>query len=245
MVSLRELSFRLKDFFRFSRQELSGLALAVVVTGFVFSFRDWGTKHFDLVVGLSNFFLMIIIAAISLVFRTGCQKIYALGEGYLVQFKVWLVGLGIMLVLTFLSFGSVPLVLVGSVVASLMVKQRLGEFRYGFSYGNNAMIGAWGVLGNMILAIFFAIGVFYRPESYFFSKGLLLNMIMGFLALLPLPQLDGLKIFFGSRFLYFLLLFAVILNGVLLYSRTKIGLIAAVIIGVTYGIIYLLIRSEK
>ena len=150
-----------------------------------------------------------------------------------------------MVVVGFLSVGFLPLILVGGVVTSFMVKQRLGEFRYGFSYIDNAIISFWGVIGNMIMAIIFAVGLFAFPQSYFFSKGLILNLMMGFCALLPFPQLDGLKIFFGSRVLYFLGIGMVLLASVLLLTRSKLGLIMAIAIGSITGIVYMLKGSEK
>jgi hypothetical protein len=245
MVSAKELQSRIKDFFNFSWQEISGLIAAVLLTGFIFSFRDWGDTSFDFIVGLYHLFAVFVIAGLSFAFRISCQKIFALSQGYKAEFKVWWVGLVIMIVVGFLSVGFLPLILVGGVVTSFMVKQRLGEFRYGFSYIDNAVISFWGVIGNMIAAIIFAVGLFAFPQSYFFSKGLILNLMMGFCALLPLPQLDGLKIFFGSRVLYFLAIGTVLLASVLLLTRSKLGLIMAIVIGSIAGIVYVLKGSEK
>ncbi|MBU0457736.1 MAG: hypothetical protein KKD75_06345 [Nanoarchaeota archaeon] len=244
MVSFDELKARVKEFLRFSKQEFVGLLVAIVVTGFIFSFRDWGDESFSLVIGLTNLLLVFIIAAISFFFRLSCQKVYALSQGYKAEFKVWWVGLIIALVIALISAGRIPLVIIGSVIASFMIKQRLGEYRYGFSHSQNGVIAFWGILGNMILALIFATGLFIFPQSYFFSKGLLLNLIMGFCSLLPLPQLDGLKIFFGSRTWYFIGIGTVLLAAILLLSRTKVGLIIAIFIGATSGIIAILIGSE-
>jgi hypothetical protein len=245
MTSQQELQARVKEFYKFEKQEWVGLLIAIIVTAFIFSFRDWGDEFFDLVVGLTNLFLMLIITALTFTFRISCQKIYALGQGYKVRFKVWNLGLIIALVITFLSFGTLPLVLVGSAVAALMIKQRLGEFRYGFSYLDNAIISFWGILGNLILATLFAVGGFFFPYNYFFSKGLILNLVMAFCSLIPAPQLDGLNIFFGSRNLYYFAIGLVLVIGVILLTGTKIGLILTILIGAVTGIYYILKGSEK
>ena len=244
MVSWNELLSRWKEFLRFNKQEISGLVFAILVTGFVFSFRDWGEDQFSVAIGLSNLGLLCIAAGISFFFRVACQKLYALSQGYDAQFKVWWLGLLIMLIVSFFSFGLVPLVLIGTVVTSLRVKQRLGEFRYGFSYGENSTISLWGVMGNLIAGILFAIGLHFLPQSYFFYKGLLLNLVMAFFAMIPLPQLDGLKIFFGSKGVYFFVFGTVILAAVLLLSRTTIGLVSAIVIGSIMGIAYIAVMSE-
>ncbi|MBU0470712.1 MAG: hypothetical protein KKA62_02065 [Nanoarchaeota archaeon] len=244
MVSTKELAARVKDFLRFSRQERLSLIAAILVTALIFSFRDWGEESFNLIIGMKNLFLLIIIAALTFFFRLACQKTYALSHGYKAEFKLWWLGLGIAAVIGFLSLGRLPLVLIGTVVASFMVRQRLGEFRYGFSHKENALIASWGIFGNLILAVFFAVGVLVFPQSYLFNKGLILNLIMALCSLIPLPQLDGLQIYFGSRALYFIILFSVALTTVLLLTKTKIGLIIAVVLGALVGILAILISSE-
>lgn len=245
MVSKQEFSARIKEFLRFSRQETTGLILAIILTGFIFSFRDWGVDKFDLALGLQHLTLVIIVAAISIFFRITCQKMYALSQGYNAEFNIWWSGLLIMLIVAFISLGRLPVILVGTVVSSLMVKQRLGEFRYGFSYKDNAMIALWGLYGNLIAALLFAVGLHSLPQSYFFAQGLVLNLVMAFFSLLPLPQLDGLQIYFGSRNMYYLGIALVLLAGLLLLTKTTAGLITAIVIGSLIAIVYILISSEK
>ncbi len=245
MVSFKEFRSRVRDFYRFSPQEISGILAAAVITAFIFSFRDWGEEQLDVAKGFLNLLAMGILALLSFAFRLSCQKWYALAEGYKAEFKVWWTGIIISLVVAFISAGKIPLILAGTMMVSFMVKQRLGEFRYGFSYWNNAMISYWGILGNLILALLLAIGHYFAPESYFFSKGLLLNLVMAFLALLPLPQLDGLAILFGSRKIYLAGIFLVLLAAVLLLTGTLPGLLLAVFIGLAYAAVYLAIGSEK
>ncbi|MBI2146076.1 hypothetical protein HYU22_01915 [Candidatus Woesearchaeota archaeon] len=245
MVSRRELRARVQDFFTFSRQEITGLVFAILITTFIFSFRDWGEEQFEAAIGLQHFVLVLLIVLVSVLFRISCQKIYGLAEGYNAEFKVWWAGLAIALVLAFISNGRLSVVFIGTMSVAFMVKQRLGEFRYGFSYWNNGVIAYWGILGSVIMAILFALGLYFLPQSYFFYKGLIFNLIMALSSLVPLPQLDGLQVFFGSRALYFIALGLVLLTGVLLLSRTALGLVLAVFVGVVYGVIYYLIGSEK
>ncbi|HLD00626.1 MAG TPA: hypothetical protein VJC39_02685 [Candidatus Nanoarchaeia archaeon] len=246
MVSSSELRARIKDFFTFSKPEIGGLALAIVVTAFIFSFRDWGSgDYFDLALGLRNLLVMILITGITFLFRLSLQKTYALREGYKSEFKVWLAGLVIALVVAFMSLGIIPLVLVGGLTSALMIRQRLGEFRYGFSLGDGAVISIWGICANIVLAILFAIGAYISPESYFFSKGLMLNLIMAFCSLLPFPQLDGLNLFFGSRNLYYTSIVMTVLAAILLLTKTKIGLIISVVVTLVVALVLILITSEK
>ncbi len=242
MVKGEELKARIKDHFRFEKQEVSFLIPAVLLTAFIFSFRDWGETQLDLALGLRNFFLVLIIAALSFVARLSWQKIFALKEGHKAEFKGWWAGLIIALVVAFLTAGRLPLVLIGGIVASFMVRQRLGEFRYGFSYFDNALISFCGIAANLVLALLFSLGLYFFPENYFFTKGLWLNWIMALCAALPLPQLDGLNIYFGSRPLYYFTLAVVAVFGILLLTQTQLGLILAVFITAIAGVVLALIE---
>ncbi|HLC88666.1 MAG TPA: hypothetical protein VJG49_01385 [Candidatus Nanoarchaeia archaeon] len=245
MVSLLELYARIKEELRFSWEETSGLIVAVLVTGFIFSFRDWGGDQFNLIIGIKNLLSVVLLAAVAFFFHCSCQKIYGLSAGHKVEFKLWWTGIMIALVLAFLTMGRLPLILVGGVTVSFMVRHRLGEFRYGPSWRANGLIAVWGILGNLILAVFFALGLYLLPQSYFFEKGLFLNLVMAGCGLIPLPKLDGLMILFSSRIIYSLTFFTVLLAAVSLATGTKIGLIITIVVGGLAGAIALLVGSEK
>ncbi len=245
MTSQKELLSRLKDFFTFTSQERNSLALAVLVMAFIFSFRDWGEEVFSLSTGLRHFFLMLLVVAIGIFFRLSCQKIYALSNGYQAEFKVWWMGIAISLVLAFLTLGKVPSVILGGITSTFMTRQRLGEFRYGHSYWQSGIISLWAVYSSLILAILFAVGKFALPESYFFSKGVFFNLIMAFCAVLPLPQLEGLQVFFAARWMLGFAFILIALASVLLLTNTLVGLVIAITGGAVIGIFYLLISSGK
>jgi Zn-dependent protease len=245
MVSYKEKQARIQEFFRFSRQEVLGIVAAVLITAFVFSFRDWGIEQFNAITGLRNLLIMIIIVAITFIVRLSIQKMNGLTEGYKADFKVWWSGLGVALILAFVSLGKIPLALIGTMANSFMVKQRLGEFRYGFSYGDNAAIASIGVFVNLGLATLAAVGLYFLPNSYIFSKSLILNMVMATTSLIPVRQMDGLHIFFGNRNGYFILLGLVPIFWLLLLSKTRIGLVIGVIVITLLTIFGMLRSSDK
>lgn len=245
MVSRQELQARIQEFFRFEKEELSGIGAAILITAFIFSFRDWGQETFNVVMGLRHLVTMVFVAALAFFFRISCQKIYGLSQGYKASFKIWWIGLVVSLVIGFASLGWITLVLAGGIVSSFMVRQRLGEFRYGFSYSQNAVLALWGIIGNLIMATLLAAGFYFYPENYFFQKGVLFNIVMAFCSLLPLPSLEGLTIFFGSRLTYGIAIISTVLTSILLLTQTKIGLLITIIVSSLIGIVYILISSEK
>jgi hypothetical protein len=249
MVSWEENVARVKQYLRYDWQETIGLAAAVLLSGFLFAMYQKGGS-FDIFTGIRNFVYVVIIAAVSFLFRTGFQKFYALSQGHYAKFKVWWAGLLASLVIAFvtatLSNGRfvIPLLLIGGTSVSFMTRIRLGEFRYGISMWVNSMIGYWAVIGHLIMAILFAIGVQISPDSYFFNTGVIFNLIGAACAVLPIPQLDGPSIFFGMRGMYYLAWILIALAAVLLLTKTLFGLLFAIIVGAIYGGIIQLIGSE-
>ena len=244
MVSFKELVARIGKYFRFSQQELIGLIVGTLVVGFIFSFRNWGDGGFDLLLGLRNFSVVVLAAGLSLFGRVACQKIYALSIGYQMEFRTWWVGLGIMLVLVFLSAGYLTLVLAGGAWLAFMTRQRLGSFRYGHNYEEQAIVGLWGILGSLIMAGAFRVGDYFLPGVLFFEKGMMISVIFAICTVLPIPRMEGLSIFFGARGIYWLSLAIVLVGTMLLLFGGGLGLLIGIILGLLAAGIAILWGSE-
>jgi Zn-dependent protease len=228
MVSVEELRSRVAEYLRFSKQEVSGLVIAVLATTLIFAFDD-GRASFSWGPWIANFIAVLIIVSISIFVKYIIHKITALREGYLAEFKLWWIGIAIALIVGLITSGKVALVLIGGVATTFISRHRLGEFRYGFSYEDNASISMMGIIGTIHLTIIFAL-LLHFTHYRIFALALNLNIIMSVLSLLPFPQLDGLQIFWGSRSWYYMIVVATLLFGVLLLSKSTIGLVLAVIL---------------
>lgn len=222
---------RVKQYLRFKRAELQALIIVGFIIGFIYSMaQDLGETL--LLLNWAKFFVLAtIVGLISLFLRLTLQKIMALKYGYYAQFKVFWEGMAASLVFSFLSMGALPLVFPGNLSLIFMVRQRIGDFRYGYNFEETAIITLWGLIGNIYLATIFAMLNLAYPGNFFFKTGMLLNIIMGICFLLPLPWLEGLQIFFGSRFYYGLAIAAWLLSTLLLLSGTKIGIIILILVG--------------
>lgn len=244
MVSFNELKDRIKNHFRFSKQELTGLLVAVLSVGFIFSFRNWGGDQFNLFSGLMNFLFTVIATSIAFFIPIAFQKIYALSVGYKAEFRTWWIGILIALVLCFVSVGYLTVVLIGGMTSSFVTKQRLGQFRYGTSTEEQGMIGFWSPLGSIISAGLFALFHHLLPKILFFEKGMMISLIFAICSILPIPRLEGLVIFFGSRGTYLMTILMVLAVTLLLILSGLLGTIIGIIIGLSIGSYFILIGSE-
>ncbi|MBT4651567.1 hypothetical protein HOC13_03530 [Candidatus Woesearchaeota archaeon] len=245
MVEWKETKARLKEHLPLTKQEMSGLVVAILVTGFIFSFRSWGGDSFNLAIGLKNLILIILAAVVVFFAHILPQKWFALTQGYKIEFRTWWLGIAIALVLAFLTKGWLTIIIPGGIWASFMVRQRLGEFRYGFNYGDMGLAALWGILGNLIAAILFRLGNYIFPASVFFEKGLVMCLVFAVCSLIPLPQLDGIYLFYGMKGQYVGVALLVLLVILLLMVFGKIGLIMAIILTIIISLVIYLITSNK
>ncbi|MBT3836678.1 hypothetical protein HOD05_00045 [Candidatus Woesearchaeota archaeon] len=243
MVSVEELRSRVAEYLRFNKQEVSSLIIAILATTLIFAFDD-GRTTFSWGPWIGNFIAVLIIVTFTIFVKYIIQKISALREGYTAEFKLWWVGIGIALIVGLITSGKVALVLIGGVATTFISRHRLGEFRYGFSYEDNASVSIMGVVANIHLAILFAV-LLYFTHYRIFALALNFNIIMGVLSLLPFPQLDGLQIFWGSRSWYYMIVVGMLLFSVLLLSKSTIGLVLAIILMGVGDFMKYMVSSEK
>ena len=123
----------------------------------------------------------------------------------------------------------------------MLVRHRLGEFRYGFNYWENGVIAVMGPLSNLALAFIFKIMLYIFPQSWFLQKALLINVVFAICTMLPIPPLDGINMFFAGRTWYFLIFFTIVACSVLIFfTGVILTIIGGAIIAAILSLIYFL-----
>ncbi|HLC65028.1 MAG TPA: hypothetical protein VJI46_02785 [Candidatus Nanoarchaeia archaeon] len=217
MGEWKDLGYKLKQYFNFTPAELRGLAVSILVVAFIISFADWGKGETpDAAAGLFNLLIAIIITAITFFVRESARRVAALSVGYRAEYKVWLWGLLIGLVVVFVSRGYVWLLLPGGILLHHLAGHRLGHFRYGLNFFGLGMVSMVAPIANLVLAVIIKIVNAYLQLDVL-TKALYLNLLLAIFSVLPIPPMDGSKMFFGSRMVYSFMFAAIILASVLLF----------------------------
>ncbi len=87
-----------------SKAEIKDMVITILMIAFVWSFNKWGdTAATFFLVGLKNFGIGVLFAAIAMVFNQIGQRIVAVYYGYDPTYKAGMMGLMIALVITFAS----------------------------------------------------------------------------------------------------------------------------------------------
>lgn len=250
MAELTDLIDKIKKYYAFNKFEARGFAIAVLVIAFIISFNNWGSGSvFDPVSGLFNFFIAVLIVAFSILIHDAGQRIWGLAIGYKIEFKMWTFGLILGLAVTFLNNGRIPylwLILPGGFMIHHLAGHRLGWFRYGINYFGQAMVALAGPLFTFMFIISLKILNIIAP-SLLIEEAIRFNVIYMITNLLPIPPLDGSKIFFGSRMAYAFLMPALLLATILMVVDVPVflSLVLSMFIGVVLWLIYYITFERK
>ncbi len=201
MVSWAEFKYRVRDFFRFSLKELRDILIALLVVTFAFAYDD-KQEAFVLSYWLFNFLKVFFIVFLVFVVHETSHKLFGLSLGIRTEYKLWPLGIYITLLSTFLFQGKVYILLAGGVTFYHMTVQRLGHFRYGLNLLSCGLIGAIGPLSNLIMATFWETLALNGIMPDLFHQMTFINLYYAVFSMLPVPNLDGISLFWASRMTY-------------------------------------------
>ncbi len=241
-----DLRDKIKRYFAFSPEEIRGLIITILAIAFMFSFRDWGEKEFNFIVGIRNLFDAVLIVGLSLLVHESTHRIAGLQIGFRVEYQAWFVGLIIGVILTFITQGVFWFFIApGGILLHHLAQHRLGYFRYGINMWAQAGICFWGILVTLLLASFFKAMLLLMPNNVLLYKAMVFNIVLAIFSLLPIPPLDGSRIMFGSTGLWIItIIITVLFSAMLLLTKVNVlwwlsaGIIFLLMLLYAYHILY-------
>jgi len=240
MGDVTDVYDKIKRYYRFTPTELKGLLVTIVVLGFIVSFKDWGKgSEINLALGSINFAIGIGIVAGSLLVHISIQRIWALITGYRLEWRMWTFGLLLGLIFVFLTNGNFWLILPGGFIVHHMAGHRLGWFRYEINWWAVAMIALWGPVISIVLAVIFkAIGGI--AVGVILQKIIVFNIAYALYSMVPIPPLDGSRIFYGSRLLYAFSVSGIVVIALLLMSNVNllVAIFGSILIAAVLWLLY-------
>ncbi len=239
---------RVETKFRFSPKELFRLLITALVAAFILAFRKWGEgDQFNLVEGTTNTIIAAVAVFIFLLIHFSAQKMVALKLGYTSEYKLWLNGILISLILCFFTYGYLPLFFTGSLLYTIVPKLRVGVFRGGVKHKDLGMIAFAGPLSNLIIVGLLA-PAYLASKGSFIRELIIVNLMIAVFCLLPIPTFEklrqfaggttGLYILIASRWVFVLVLATVIFFSAMILIFNIFSYILALIVGILTAIIY-------
>ena len=246
MAEIFDMLDRIKRYYRFTANEIRGLVIAILAVAFIISFKEWGTANFDFSAGLYNLFNSVLIVALSILVHDFGQRMWGLSIGYRVEFKLWSFGLIAGLVIAFVSNGNLWIIVPSGFMLHHLAAHRLGWFRYGINYFGQAMVALAGPLFSLMLIILLRV-LSILSSNPLIHKAIIFNVVYAITSLLPIPPLDGSKVYFGSRMLYAFVLPAIFVSTILMVVNVPIllSLVLSFLVRIVLWLTYYITFENK
>jgi len=220
----------IKKYVKFSNKELEQLLYVMIISAFVFTFNKWGVEYFDLERGLANFFIAIVFLGIFFFGQIYVKKIVGVKLGYDTKYEWSMPGIMVMIVISFLTYGYVPFLLLGHTKIIQNDRRRIGGWRFAINHLDHYKIYLIGYLFNYLLILLILGPLYLYLESHFVMELIKINLALIFFSILPLPKNDGLILFFAHRALYFVVVsFVIIMSLLILWGNIYSFIFAAIL----------------
>ncbi len=188
-------SMQEKPVFKIKKQEILQILIAWVGITLAFSWKG--------IAGINTMFVLLPIVLVGtltgFIIHELAHKFFAMHYGCYAEFKLWLSGLCFAIILSLLTSGAFVFAAPGAVYI----------WGKNITRKQNGIISIAGPVANLILAIIFlVVGFFATTGSYLqmlFFGVYQINLFLGGFNMLPIPPLDGFKVFAWNKPLWIIL----------------------------------------
>lgn len=180
----------------FKQSEFKDFILVILVLGFCFSFRNWGSRTFDFGIGISNLILTTILVAIAMLFHRAAHKYMAKRYESNIQFVTWKTALFVAILLCFLTNGWFVFTAIWALVVTYPRFHRPRHRRSHVGPLEKAKIVISGPVINLVLGII-AASIAFSTGSYIWSKFMYINLWIAGVNLFPFFRTIGAVILSG------------------------------------------------
>lgn len=239
--TLPDYVYNVKQYLKFSWDELVGFLVTSLFGAFIITFNDWGEGTFELAVGLRTLLAVFVFLLLALAFTVLLCKLYAVRVGYEMTYRPHLIGMMFGLVLVVASAGFLPIFVPGGYDFKRPVRRYAGHWRGYHRPWEIAMIAGWFPM--LFLAYVLVLSPLYlMTGSFLVYKFIVACCLVAVYSLIPAPNvaleyggrvLDffrylkgmtfGLQIVINSRTWFVALGTFTILSSILAYVVTVMG----------------------
>lgn len=216
--------YNIKRHFNFDEKEkkawgLSGLIIAIILFFFI-----WRTTDFNLQTGTTHFILLLINSYLMLGVLISLAKIMAIFKKHTAHYTSWLNGLLVGFVISFISYGYIPVAFPGNIELRNIERLRHGRVFPGENKVHISFTLTMTFL-SMILITMILQGMYTLTSLIFFKYSVIAAAALLIFAVLPFPHNIGVHLFFTNRKRYYFM------------SLFTIGFAIGVLAGSSYAIL--------
>ncbi|RMF07209.1 hypothetical protein D6764_00330 [Candidatus Woesearchaeota archaeon] len=235
----------LRRHFRFTKAEVENVLIMILAFSFILGFDD-GRDTFNAALWIANFLGCLVIASLSVLIHVCSQKAFGILNGIRTEQQLSWYGIGVGLIIAFVTRGAVQVYLPGSFKAYPISTGRIGRFRHGLNPATIGGVALMGPVANVVAAMFskFLLFQVFGIEWVWLDRFIMFNFLFALYSMLPLPGQTGLLVFFGSR-LWYSFGFGTLLGYVILFELGILSLFGALAIGAIVWMVYYVFFERK
>ncbi|MBN1923998.1 MAG: hypothetical protein JW791_04545 [Nanoarchaeota archaeon] len=181
----------------FSEKEVKELAISAIALAVIFSLRELLAGGSWIAVIFSSLILISISLFVKMYSHKRVAEKYDCGAVYKFNYYLFIISLLIALI----TNGGIVFAALGSIIISSSLYTRLGHKFVNITQKESGLIALSGSMANVIAALVCLI--LYPLSNDFFQLGLNINIFMALFNMIPLPPLDGAKVLWWSRLVWF------------------------------------------
>ncbi len=222
--------------FHLERTEKKG----ILITGFtialvVFMFA-WRTTDYSFLTGTVAFLALVAMSMISLFLFVSGAKVFGLYRGYSVHYNSWTNGLLVGFVVSFISYGLLPIIFPGHMEIKAIERLRHGKAYFGENKKDMFLILASAPLTALIVSFLFFYLVLFTGMGVFYY-GVVINALIAFFSLLPFTKNIGATMFFARRTEYFALVGITAFYFIIIISQSIFPLLFILLAALIYWVV--------
>ncbi len=211
------VSSRFKRNYLFSLKERKDFLLSTSVMTLVFFFFfakvSWGQEEIAVGFIISKLVMLWLITAVVLFIGIYVAKRFAIIKGYTAKYEAWRNGLLIGFVISFISYGLLPLLFPGIITIKRIERHRHGKF----FPGENKRHISWTLMSTLfsffLITMFMHI-LYFITNLEFFYYAMVIPAFIACFATLPFNNNIGIHLYYTRKYWYFFFLFFAILLAV-------------------------------
>ena len=245
MHSWRNFVDKAKRYWPLEGFEKRGLVISLIILSLIFFLHFFGETEIDWGFGIRKFLLTLLFVAIAFLIRELAIRTIATWLGYRAQYKAWILGLVVGIIIIFVSYGKLIFLAAGTLVITHLPIHRLGKGYYELNMKHLGWIAMASPIANMLFAIILK-SLSVWTGLAFFEKAMMINIWIALFDMVPIPPFNGSRTFFGSRYVYIFVLGALIGCAVLLKRMTGIlPILGAIVLGALMLLIFFIYVDKK
>lgn len=198
----------IQKYFEYTSKEQKDFLITSIILTFILFFFSWRTTDLNILQAVLRLIQFFIITGLSLFAFISASKWFAIQRHYTAHYESWIPAALIGFVVSFTSYGLVPLIFPGLITIKRIERLRHGKVFPGENKYDIFTILAIAPITSILISIIMQF-FFQATKISFFYNFMVFNAALAFFCLLPFGKNIGLHLFYTNKTNYvYLLLFS-------------------------------------